>query len=844
MAERTPASRGRQGESTSAHPEVNRRTASSQGSPSVRPRPSNLEIAHKYESLGWVVLPARLGEKSPRVAWKVFASGAKPGPLTEEWFGGDQATNFWIVCGQSSGIVVIDCDSPEARDWLQEQVPDLNETWRVATTKGWHYYFKAPDQPMRGWSIHDEDSGIHIDVRADGAGVIVPPSVHPSGTRYRWEQAPWQFPGSLLNWPGLQRPQDASLPRDSKGVSLEWLLDNRPVKGDRNNWLAKVAGHVARQDYPDWELYEKKIVEANKSLDHPLPKDEVEKTTASIWQAEERKREEAKQATEEAGFLAGDGDRLMSPVPIEGGGIELKEWSDFDLRARKVAEGERRVFMVDVCRNRWGDVVSATLDASTLANHQKLQDWAFNLGVSIAPPPKEITRLGQGTRVLRYLEHQRPPVCRIVPHLGWTEGVGFVCHEGVITKDGLQPHDKIMPDPILQVRAPYRYGFSDTRSAIGTLREVLTYHDESVASIFGAWWVSCLLKPQLKLAGASQFPYIALEAPSESGKTTGFFSLMIQLNGNFQGQAEYTLASLRDRVSAHHSGVVWIDDISDPRGVHDIIRQATMEGSRAKMATDNRRQETVQMVAPVVLSGEGLEIQEKALLDRSIPLEAPSPIGRRSVRDPSRPQWDDVVRLRRHWNQDLTQCAGTLVQLVLRKADIVADWTSFRGEQGGRLADKLAILRLGAALLSDLVGDPSHMERVETWTESVEESQNALILRMLPELLAQSNWPRGASSVSPWGGAVPVFVDRDLKVWFTDERVATCFRKHVGTQHYQSRLHSQSAITAQRRAMGLVTDGAPKWVDRAAGLRVRYHCLSDELSQMVLDLSGWEGSSG
>jgi len=91
------------------------------------------------------------------------------------------------------------------------------------------------------------------------------------------------------------------------------------------------------------------------------------------------------------------------------------------------------------------------------------------------------------------------------------------------------------------------------------LDEVLTYHDETVTSVFGAWWAACLLKPQIEVA-TSLFPFVAIEAPSESGKTNGFFQMMTQLNGNTRGETQPTKAALRDMAAAHRNGIVWVDD--------------------------------------------------------------------------------------------------------------------------------------------------------------------------------------------------------------------------------------------------------------------------------------------
>jgi Bifunctional DNA primase/polymerase, N-terminal len=55
------------------------------------------------------------------------------------------------------------------------------------TARGMHFFFRL-DKPMKSWSRHEGD--LQFDVRADGAGVILPPSVHHTGADYGWDRTP------------------------------------------------------------------------------------------------------------------------------------------------------------------------------------------------------------------------------------------------------------------------------------------------------------------------------------------------------------------------------------------------------------------------------------------------------------------------------------------------------------------------------------------------------------------------------------------------------------------------------------------------------------------------------
>lgn len=140
--------------------------------------------AADYLACGWSVIP--LVEKRPALAtWKEFQRRL---PTSEEisfWFTDVRPapTGVGVVTGKVSGLVVIDCDSPEhAAYWLSRfpASPLMTETGRG----GLHVYYRQPvEAEIRNRvKIHRRQ----IDVRGEGGYVAAPPSLHSSGRRYRW----------------------------------------------------------------------------------------------------------------------------------------------------------------------------------------------------------------------------------------------------------------------------------------------------------------------------------------------------------------------------------------------------------------------------------------------------------------------------------------------------------------------------------------------------------------------------------------------------------------------------------------------------------------------------------
>ncbi|MEZ8217522.1 Bifunctional DNA primase/polymerase, N-terminal, partial [Candidatus Fervidibacteria bacterium JGI MDM2 SSWTFF-3-K9] len=124
------------------------------------------------------------------------------------WWSNGQQNGVAIVCGQVSGIVVLDIDDPDkfgvALNAIGETLPD---TPIVRTRKGWHVYFKYPQNRIVRRHVRLSDWGAEL--RGDGCYVVAPPTKI-DGHRYYWAKRN----GKLL---ALGQVPLADCP--------EWLLD-------------------------------------------------------------------------------------------------------------------------------------------------------------------------------------------------------------------------------------------------------------------------------------------------------------------------------------------------------------------------------------------------------------------------------------------------------------------------------------------------------------------------------------------------------------------------------------------------------------------------------------------
>lgn len=835
--------------------------------------PDRVEAALSLHALGWQVVPASRRGKLPIGEWKRWQTERVPERAVREGFAAGEP-NAFVITGAASRLCVLDCDTLEADIWWREKLGGdvLDATTQVITRQGRHYYFRlAEGQVERGRSRHE--AGIDWDLRAEGGGVIAPPSIHETGHRYEW--APERGPEALQDAPTGLFERTPGEPSDAPRSLLNQLLENPPAEGGRNNWLARVAGHYALH-IPHRDAFETMVRQAADALTPALPEHEIAKLVGSIWQAERAKegkapepvseddeedawRKNLQEATAETGWLVSGGTRILVQVAHkeedEDGeskrvaGLEM--WMDGDLRVLGIVEyGGNRTYEVEV-RKPGGYVATDSLPADAVANAQRLPAWLSRHGIAIGGPDSMWpARMRESARLLRYLEAQEAPALEAIPYLGWhDESSSFVTHEGVIRLDGPVGFERVRPVPAMKNWAKYRYGTeAGSDIARGVLSRVLEFHDGQVASVFAAWWMASLLRPQIQRL-VSQFPFMALEAASESGKTTGYFNLMMELSGHYGGQSNPTTAALRDALSANRSGIVWVDDLDDLHNHGELLRNVTVGGSMVKKGEDNHTQVTATMRASLVVSGEGLGLHgQKALLDRAILLNVPSPVGRLSRS--GRAQWEDILDLHREY-PDLTALAGSIVQLALQHEGEIRDLKSLR-EGSGRFADKIAIIRLGARILAKVVQEQWMVDLADDWCDAQKDSgaENALTLTIIPEVLAITGFKRKPEGPDEGRRLVPtpVFVDRRGEdppiIWFSPMLLEAWLqrnrRKGAGT-----RLETKQSLEDQARALDL---GGARGVDRKQfkytsgdGRAMYWRCPAELTQELLSRAEGFEG---
>ncbi len=165
--------------------------------------PTLSQSAVEYaRSRQWAVFPLQPRKKLPATADGFKSASADPDEVEQLWSTRSPDCNIGLRTGPASRLFVLDVDAgepkgggiagPAALAVLEARHGALPDTRRVVTSGGgFHLYFAWPDERELGnrarITVDGQRTG--LDCRADGGYVVLPPSVHPSGSVYRWATA-------------------------------------------------------------------------------------------------------------------------------------------------------------------------------------------------------------------------------------------------------------------------------------------------------------------------------------------------------------------------------------------------------------------------------------------------------------------------------------------------------------------------------------------------------------------------------------------------------------------------------------------------------------------------------
>lgn len=186
--------------------------------------------------------------KRPLVPWEALQTGLPTGDQVATWWGRWPEANIGMATGALSGIVVLDADSGDARKTAMAQgVPSTPCVW-TGKPGGCHFHLKHPGQAVRNFARKLPG----LDFRGDGGYVLLPPSLHYSGARYRWVEGTESFSHAAMP-PWLHDLIRGSGPdsdqQDHSPLDLDLIQQGIP-EGQRDDLLWRYACKLRDDNLP------------------------------------------------------------------------------------------------------------------------------------------------------------------------------------------------------------------------------------------------------------------------------------------------------------------------------------------------------------------------------------------------------------------------------------------------------------------------------------------------------------------------------------------------------------------------------------------------------------------
>lgn len=230
-------------------------------------RPTTLaEWASWYAANGFAVFPLKPRTKEPATAHG-FKDATTDAAQVARWWGMSPSANIGIATGSpSGGLLVIDLDVDADRDedgmrtlseWERNHA-ELPETLSVVTGRGGQHLWYRTDEPVSCSQDMTDNKHVGIDIRSNGGYVTAPPSVHPNGRTYEFEDWPWDTEAAgadtnvleFVRWVQVNSKKDGSPTTENTSEGTTYAegfnLPDEIKEGERDKTLFDLARYLHR----------------------------------------------------------------------------------------------------------------------------------------------------------------------------------------------------------------------------------------------------------------------------------------------------------------------------------------------------------------------------------------------------------------------------------------------------------------------------------------------------------------------------------------------------------------------------------------------------------------------
>lgn len=384
------------------------------------------EAAASYARRGWAVLPLESGNKRPIIQGGCTNASADEEQIRAFW---EQLpeSNIGIATGaKSNGLIVIDLDVHEdqdvdgmqtLREWEREH-GELPETVTAITGSGGYHMLYTADVEVR----NSANAELSTDIRGEGGYFVAPPSVHPNGDSYEWENPPGEYEVAQADANVMAFIAHAQPNHSSNGEYQKFELPDEINEGGRNDAMHRYASSLQAKGVSDDDML--LLVKArNKQVcKPPLPDSEVLAIVDNVaGRYEKGKKSELVKASAEPTTVQS----ASSSVVLDGNLQKTKNGALIPsvsnvMQLMKRAEAIDGHFYLDTFANRKTVILPVPWDSGegerpvTDNDYTMLQVYMEQNGVSIATNQ----RIVQAVPAYCYM-NQRNPVTDYLDTLQW-----------------------------------------------------------------------------------------------------------------------------------------------------------------------------------------------------------------------------------------------------------------------------------------------------------------------------------------------------------------------------------------------------------------------------------------
>lgn len=228
-----------------------------------------LQHARKYKANGWSVFPLKHGTKDePAVKWGEYRERMATDEELIEWFL-KQNNNIGIATGKLSNLTVLDADGATGISEII-RLGLVSPVTAITGSGGKQLFFKHTGETNKRTSTDHQG----LDSRGEGGYVVAPPSLHPSGMKYRWASGNIPNSSVLPIWPKGLLEKTVCSTTVTQG-SDPWIIKALAGvgSGDRHRTLIRLACYLIPRHH--YDIVRQNLIDWNTKNSPPLPETEV-----------------------------------------------------------------------------------------------------------------------------------------------------------------------------------------------------------------------------------------------------------------------------------------------------------------------------------------------------------------------------------------------------------------------------------------------------------------------------------------------------------------------------------------------------------------------------------------